>query len=90
MNTIPNIKELEKNDLITIEKKVTVNGEGAEIPYLEVERKRFDPNTGEAIDPEVQTLNPKGLQEQLDNLETAKANLELQIANVKLLLSKLK
>ena len=82
------IEQLSKDKLVTVTKKVTPGQDGEELPYLELEKKRFDPHTGEAIEPEVQTLNPVALKQQLEQLKTGKATVEQQIANIEFLLSK--
>lgn len=82
-------KKLEKDKLLKVTKKVTNNGEEI-LPFIEIEKKRFDPNTGVELEPEVSTTNPQALNDQLAKLQAQKVTLEAQIANVEHLLTKFK
>lgn len=88
-----NIKQLSEKKLVKIQRKVNIandaEGKPVEQPFLVMEQKRFDPQTGKEIDPVVQNINPVGLQSQKEQMEKQRDELNEKIEGIDYLLEKL-
>jgi len=89
MEEVKRFKELKKAKVLDFKRKVLKDQNGQH-EVLEMEAKRFDPNTGEQLEPQVQQIQKGVIENSLEALLKKRLELDAQIENLEFLLSQFK